>query len=120
MTVSPATRALVIERAAARCESCGSSAQFLGWSQHHRRPRGAGGTKRPETNQPANLLLLCGSGTTGDHGFYESHRELAFEHGVLVRQNQDPSEVPVLYRGAWVLLDNDGSVTACESPLVQA
>jgi hypothetical protein len=108
--VDSATRARVLNRAGRRCESCGSAAQHLGWSVHHRRPRGAGGSRRSDTNQPQNLLLLDGSGTTGCHGFFESNRQVAYDQGILVRQGQDPADVPVLRRGEWVLLAPDGTV----------
>lgn len=93
-------RLLVIERADACCERCGirltsAAQQALGYSIHHRRPRGMGGTVRTDANSPANLLLLCGSGTTGCHGWAEANREVALEQGFLVRQADDPASVPV-------------------------
>lgn len=74
------------------------------WQAHHRRPRAAGGSRRPETNQAANGLLVCGD----DHRYIESHRETSLANGWLLRQNQNPCEVPVLRRRVWVLLDNSG------------
>lgn len=63
-----------------------------------------GGTKRPETNQAA-----CGLGVCGDcHRLAESQREIAYANGWLVKQHHTPSEIPVLRRHAWVLLDNAG------------
>ncbi|WGL50661.1 hypothetical protein P5P86_11870 [Nocardioides sp. BP30] len=72
-----------------------------------------GGTSRPETNGAANLLLLCGSGTSGCHGRIESNRAEAYDQGWLVSQRDDPREVPVsiLWCGpdlASVRLDDDG------------
>lgn len=58
-----ATRALVWERDAGRCARCGLPITRE-WSLHHRVPRGAGGSRRPELNSPANLVLLCGSATS--------------------------------------------------------
>lgn len=52
-----------------------------------------GGTKRG-VNSLANLALVCGSGTTGCHGYIESHREEAYERGWLVHSWDDPAEVP--------------------------
>jgi hypothetical protein len=109
----------VIARAFGRCELCGTRLRSAGqWvaehSFHHRRPRGMGGTSRPESNGAANLLLLCGSGVTGCHGWIEEHRAVARAQGQLLSQTDDPAEVPV-----WLalpqhgigpaLLDNDGS-----------
>src|SRR4051812_16844247 len=59
-----------------RCERCGRLLD--GWdgvSYHHRRVKGMGGDSRPDTNEAANILLLCGSGTTGCHGW--AHRATA-------------------------------------------
>jgi hypothetical protein len=121
---SQEVRAMVIVRSSGCCEHCGRQLHEAGqWidehSFHHRRPRGMGGTNRPETNGAANLLLLCGSGTTGCHGLIEAGRAMAHESGQLLWQTQDPAEVPVwiLQRGlglvsrlAPALLDDDGSL----------
>lgn len=68
-----------------------------------------GGTKAKWINEPANLITLCGSGTTGCHGWVEAHPVHAKELGLSVSRNgPPPSEVPVLTLDGWVLLDNDG------------
>lgn len=114
-----ATRLLVLDRAHGCCELCGvqlhdGTTWLASHSLHHRRARGAGGTRRPETNSAANLLLLCGDGVAGCHGRIESHRSLAYSMGWLVHQGQDPALVPVVVHGAgsttnpWVLLTTDG------------
>jgi 5-methylcytosine-specific restriction protein A len=77
---------------------------------HHRRCRGAGGSRRPETNLAGNALAIC----RDCHAFIESQREMAFRNGWLVRQSQTPADVPVLYRGRWVLLADDGTVTPAD------
>ena len=99
-------RQAVLVRAGWRCERC-HVALGNDYSLHHRRPRGMGGTKRPDL--PSNLLALCGSGTTGCHGWVESRRAEAIEDGLLVRQHHDPATVPVLLGCGWVLLRPDGS-----------
>jgi 5-methylcytosine-specific restriction protein A len=71
---------------------------------HHRRCRGAGGSKRPETNLTGNALAVC----RDCHSFIESQRETAYSNGWLVRQHQEPALIPVLRRQVWVLLDNQG------------
>lgn len=84
----------------------------FGWSAHHRRPRGAGGTSEPWVAQPPNCLILCGSGTTGCHGWVESNRALATEYGLLVPLNgvDRPGDVPVRRRDeSWWWLTNWGS-----------
>lgn len=99
-------------RAQNRCERCGTADAYR-WSLHHRKPRGMGGTKNPLINSPANLLLLCGSGTEGCHGWVESHREESYESGLLVHRNDDPDEIPVTLRYGTVWLDDVGGVQAC-------
>lgn len=70
-----------------------------------------GSTKRHETNQPGAGLLLCND----CHMFVELHRWEAKHNGWLVNQNQNPANVPVNYRGAWVWLDDLGNVSeVCE------
>lgn len=100
---TPVQRRAVACRANWCCELCGTQLGDPGhparWyephSFHHRRPRGMGGTTRVETNEPPNLLLLCGTGTTGCHGRVEADRAAAIAAGWLVAQTQDPSTVPV-------------------------
>ena len=72
-----------------------------------------GGSKNPALNKASNILLLCGSGTTGCHGWVESNREEAYDAGLLVRMGQAPIDTPVtLFHGTF-LLDDDGGVQAC-------
>ena len=105
-------REIVKARAGERCERCGTNwSEF--WSIHHRRPRGMGGSKRAEINSPANLILLCGSGTTGCHGWIESNRAQAYEDGLLVRSGVDPRSVPVRLRAGRVWLLPDGDMQPC-------
>lgn len=102
-------RMLVLERDQHRCVRCGEyGTPFGDYSLHHRRPRGMGGSKRPDTNLPANIVTLCGSGVTGCHGHIESHREEAREMGLLLHQGQHPDTEAVLTHRGWLLLDNDG------------
>jgi hypothetical protein len=100
---SPQVRVIITQRSQGFCERDG-------WNRateiHHRRSRGMGSTKRPETNQPSNGLHLCGA----CHGFIESHRAEALEHGWLVRQHHQPAEIPVLYRGTLIYLDDLGNM----------
>lgn len=78
-------------------------------SIHHRLPRGMGGTRDSQVHSLARLLLLCGTGTVGCHGYIESRRTLAENRGYLVRHGRDPAEVPVVLPGGRrVLLDNAG------------
>lgn len=108
------SRQVVLERALWRCEAgivC-DEVELFGrpYSVHHRRPRGMGGTRRDETNAPANLLALCGTGTTGCHGWIESNRSSALDAGFLLTQTAEPTSEPVLRRGVAVYLTNDGGI----------
>lgn len=67
-----------------------------------------GGTRKTDANSPANLILLCGSGTTGCHGHVETHREEACRAGWAVTQADDPGLVPVTYPSGRFLLTADG------------
>lgn len=76
-----------------------------------------GGSKRPDTNLPANLILLCGSGTTGCHGYVESNRAEAFDLGFLLHQVDTPAEHSVqTWRGPY-FYDNDGCCISVDEAL---
>lgn len=97
----------VYERAQHSCEVCTEAVGDRRGEDHHihhRRPRAAGGSRRPDTNSPANLLLLCPE----CHRQIEGNREISFGMGWLLRQNQNPVEVRVLVqRDRWVYLTAD-------------
>lgn len=90
----------IVERDQSCCVRCGASVagkeRGFAWSIHHRRPRGMGGSRNPAVSGPANGLTLCGSGTTGCHGWAEAHRTEAISAGLIVAQHGDPELVPVL------------------------
>lgn len=69
-----------------------------------------GGSRWPGVNLPGNLLTLCGSGTTGCHGWVESHPTWAEAHGWSVRRSlQDAvTLVPIWTWRGWVRIRNDG------------
>lgn len=75
---------------------------------HHRAPRGRGGTSLEWVNGPANSLHI----SARCHDRIERFRGEAYANGWLVRRNGSltAAEVPVLYRGRWVLLTDDGRV----------
>lgn len=114
----PSTRTVgeVLDRDAKRCARCGCHVRGLrghGWSVHHRQPAGMGGSKLASAHGTANLLLLCGSGTTGCHGWVESHRLASEAAGWLVRRPTSPRDVPVQHaaHGGLVYLTATGGVT---------
>lgn len=82
---------------------------FRQYSIQHRVARGAGGTKNPAANASVNLLLMCGTGTTGDHGKAEHNPAWAAENGYRVAGWDDPATVPVShYRRGLALLTAEG------------
>lgn len=104
----PAVVEAVYERAGWSCEVCTEGVgdrRGVDHHIHHRRPRAAGGSKRPDTNLPPNLLLLC----PDCHAQIESHRAVAQSMGWLVVQAANPADVAVLMqRDRWVYLTADG------------
>lgn len=115
---TPATRRMVLDRAAGCCELCGvqlhdGSTFIAAHSVHHRQPRGMGGTSRSDANAVTVLLLLCGTGTTGCHGHVEANRTEALAYGWLVPQGHDPAAAAVHVQHAGnltpVLLTEDGT-----------
>jgi hypothetical protein len=90
-------RAMVLARDGYACVRCGV---YIGLvpgeryphSIHHRIDRSLGGT-----NDPANLLTLCGSGTTLCHGVVTGLDRWEWLAGYWLRSWQDPRQVPVLY-----------------------
>lgn len=87
------TREAVRGRSGGLCEYCGHKASNM----HHRVNRSQGGGWTP-----ANVLHLCGSGTTKCHGFFTQHPQIAYQMGVSVSVKahgqqavEDPGLVPV-------------------------
>jgi len=86
------------------CEICGTP---YANNAHHRRGQGQGGP-----NTLSNLMLLCGSGTTGCHGYVTSHPAAAVRNGWTIQgTEEEPWQVAVWYRrqGKFNLYD-DGSL----------
>lgn len=101
---------LVRDRDDWRCARCGFRDTSKSWScltTHHRRNRGMGGSTWPGINLPSNLLTLCGSGTTGCHGWVTDHPREARELGLSVSMHADPASVPVQTWRGLIHLSND-------------
>jgi hypothetical protein len=58
-----------------------------------------GGTKRPDTNEPQNLILLCGSATSsgGCHLRVEQRHACDVAGGWGIKQSENPLLIPVLH-----------------------
>ena len=91
----PKVRQQIVERSAGRCEVMAQGCTFTAQAIHHRRARGAGGTRRHDTNLASNGLACCDA----CHRRIESQRTEALAAGWLVPQNGVPAAVPVVYRG---------------------
>lgn len=110
MKFSSKTKKLLLARAKDLCEYCGKpcpTAQY-----HHRRPRGMGGTKRLDSGNPENGVVVhlhC-------HAAIESDREQSLFLGFLVWQSHEPLTTPILINGHWYLLNADGTKTLCLAP----
>lgn len=106
--ITTKTRVSLHERAQGCCEICGAAGAT---NAHHRRNRSQGGH-----DGLSNLLLLCGSGTTGCHGFVTTEPNIAKRMGWTVRRISEPADVAVwrfdLTRGEQVLvkLTDDGDI----------
>lgn len=117
LKVDDETRFAVLARAFYKCERCGRD--FLGFpvSVHHRRPRMMGGSKNQELHKSANLIVLCGTGTSGCHGWVESNRDKARELGYLIQKVESAGEIPFQdNNGLWWYLDNYGGKRQLDIP----
>ncbi len=101
-------------RSGGRCEVTGIRLDSgVPWSCQHRRSRNTGGSRDPEIDSWANLLVVSGDGTSGAHGWIESHNTEASRLGWAVPTNGTarPEDVPVvLFSGRRVLLSPDAPV----------
>lgn len=107
-------RAIVYNRDDGLCVRCGvylseyDMATARG-SIHHRKLRSQGGP-----NTAANLITLCGSGTTGCHGWVHGHPAEARNLGLIVHRIDDPASVPVLGWSGWLRL---GTSEQCQDEI---
>jgi len=100
-------RAIVAERSGGTCEvriprvCLGRATNF-----QHRKNRSQGGEY-----SAANGLHVCGSGTTGCHGYIHAHPAESYAEGWSVRSGQDPGREPVRLWHGVVVLDESGGWT---------
>lgn len=95
---------IVDARAGGRCERCGRA--VLVANHHHRLLRSQG-----LLDAPSNLVRLCGSGTTGCHGWVHANPADATLAGYIVRSGGEPARVRLEHsRYGEVFLADDGQV----------
>jgi hypothetical protein len=105
MSIPAKQRVALRERAEHMCEAKLPGCQGYGTNAHHRKNLSQGGN-----DELSNLLLVCGSGTTGCHGWITEHPAEARRRGMSMWRSDDPALTPVVYRGMWARLDNAGHV----------
>lgn len=123
-------RANVVVREDGKCFRCGKQVaiyepetyhnlpvvkRVAEFSIHHRKPRGMGGSNSLDINIFPNLIVLCGTGTTGCHGWVETHREQAYKDGLLIHSGiGNPIMTPAFseYRGCWIDLTTGKYIVA--------
>jgi len=102
VSVPRQTREAVIHRDHGQCVACGLTVATLDtpprpvaqFSLQHRVARGMGG--RSVIDEPHNLLVMCGTGTTGCHGRAEGDPQWARDRGYRVDSWDAPETVPVV------------------------
>lgn len=111
---TPGVVELIVTRDRGMCAWCGgvvTGARGSGWSIHHRRPRGMGGSRKLWIGQAANGVVVHGHGTVGCHHRIEANRERATAAGFLIPMGVATAENTVINHAVLgrVLLQNDGS-----------
>lgn len=102
---------LVTGRSGGNCECMSSGCTLIAEHLHHRRPKGIGGTRRPESQWASNALHVCLRCHLKIHAMPTWGRN----NGFLVRQSDDPAATPVRWRCSHaVLLDDSGDITPIE------
>lgn len=81
-TISRRLRTSILERDNYQCQRCGISIMNQRYSVHHRKLRSH--ASPDEVNLADNLITLCGSGTTGCHGWVHAHPAEAREQGYII------------------------------------
>lgn len=105
-----ALREALWERSKGLCEVSGQPLDPAGFDAHHRRPKGMGGTYRPDTDTLVNLLALAPYVHNMDPRSVHLDPTWSRPRGYLVAKNTARVDlVPVLHHsGIWVLLTHKG------------
>jgi hypothetical protein len=99
------------ERSGGLCEVSGRPLDPETFDAHHRRQKGMGGTSRPDRDWLTNLLATDPQVHNGGPQSVHGNPRWSRSNGYLVRKNvQWAGGVPVLIRGRWVLLGDQGGM----------
>ena len=87
---------------------CGRCGQARADECQHRLARGMGGSTLDSTHAPSHLVWLC----RACHLWAErgARTQAAVDGFVIFHGEQQPADIPILYRGTWALLDDVGTV----------
>lgn len=116
MSTMSTLRRRIYERANGVCELSGRplpGGLDGPWEAHHRRPKGMGGTSRPNTDTVGNLLALHPRVHNMAPDSVHLMPERARASGWLVSKHEDdPASIPViLWTGHVVLLGEEGYIS---------
>lgn len=106
------SKRIALQRQGWHCMRCGRNLHdpsvWPGRSGHHRQlRRRADPTVR---DLPCNIVELCGSGTTGCHGWTHAHPAEAERSGYIIPSWRDPLNAPIRdWNGDWWWLLDDGT-----------
>lgn len=105
-----ALREAAYQRAGGRCEVSGIPLDIDTFDLHHRRPKGMGGTLRPDTDTLGNVLALHPDVHNGGPSSVHGRRGWSEERGYLLPQREAlAARWPVWLHGQrWVILGAAG------------
>lgn len=112
-TIPKGVRSDVLERDDFTCQRCKISILGRAYSLHHRK-----GRRGEDSHSRANLVVLCGSGSTGCHGHVHGHPNEAYSSGFMIHRLgfDDPADVPLVdIAGHGFLLTHDGRTVPTDS-----
>jgi hypothetical protein len=97
-----------VDRDGPTCRRCHRNLVDIPASKHHRKKR-----RFLDADRVANIVILCGTGTTGCHGWCHSEPAAAHDAGWVCWSWETPAERPLhdLYGGVLMLLDDGTAIT---------
>lgn len=100
-------RAIVYERSGWLCEVW-IPGVCLGRASNYQHRKGKAHCRKDELWAPENGLHVCGSGTTGCHGYIHQHPRESYSKGWSVRSFNNPEQCPAMVRGEPLFLMDYG------------